>query len=107
MRTSTGVSLMTLAIIAWCLVLLGLPGCASAPPGTYGVNAFGFGVSYSTPGWSAPVPVVKSAIITTPTLMVPENSPAANADTATSATGVVVPVVVAPVKTETLAVPAK
>jgi hypothetical protein len=83
-------------------------GCSSAPPGTYGVNAFGIGATYSTPGWSAAVPVVQSAALTTPTLLVPVTSPAATADIAVNqSTGKAVPVIVAPVKTETLAVPIK
>jgi hypothetical protein len=83
-------------------------GCSSAPPGSYSLNAFGFGGTYSTPGWAAPVPVVQSPVLTKPTLLVPADSPAASSLTATAvATGVVVPVVVAPVKTETLAIPAK
>jgi hypothetical protein len=89
------------------LIFLALAGCASAPPGSYAVNAFGFGVTYSTPGWSAPVPVVTSQALTKPTLLVPADSPAANASTATAQDGTTVPVVVASVKTETLAVPAK
>jgi hypothetical protein len=87
------------------LMALLLAGCQSAPPGSYGVNAFGFGVTYSTPGWSAPVPVVKSEIVTAPTLMVPANSPAASSQIATSQTGSAVPIVVAPVAAPVLAVP--
>ena len=94
-------------ILTFCNVAyVFLTGCSSAPPGTYAVNAFGFGITYSTPGWSAPVKVVTLPTVTTPTLLVPPDSPAATSLTAQAAdTGVSVPVVVAPVKTETLAVP--
>ncbi len=89
------------------LSLLLLSACASAPPGSYGVNAFGIGVTYSTPGWSATPPVEPSSSITQPTLLVPSYSPAALSTTAQSESGLVVPVVVAPVKVETLAVPTR
>lgn len=97
-----------LGFFFWGWLVVSLTSCSSAPPGSYGVNAFGIGATYSTPGWSAPVPVVQSAILTKPTLLVPADSPAATSPTAQAAdTGVVVPVVVAPVKTPTLAVPIK
>ena len=83
-------------------------GCSSAPPGTYGVNAFGLGVTYSTPGWSAPVSVVKSEVITKPTLLVPTDSAIADNDSATVTDGKVtstVPIVAAPVVAPVLAVP--
>ncbi len=90
------------------LIALALCSCSSAPPGSYGVNAFGFGVTYSTPGWTAPVPVVKSEAITKPTLLVPTDSPIADNDSATVTDGKVtstVPIVAAPVEKPVLAVP--
>ena len=85
-----------------------LAGCQSAPPGSYGVNAFGFGVTYSTPGWSAPVKVVPTQSIQSPALLVPLDSPLANNESATVTDGKItstVPVVAAPVAAPVLAVP--
>jgi hypothetical protein len=105
--TATTERFILKALLLAALVLWAFAGCASAPPGTYSAGFMGAQVQYSTPGWSAPVPVVQSTALTKPTLLVPADSPAANSMTAVSATGVSVPVVIAPVKTETLAVPAK
>lgn len=66
----------------------------------------GADVSVSTPGWSAPVPVVESTVITKPTLLVPATSPAAEEAVASTPNGTV-PIVIAPVKTEILSVPIK
>jgi hypothetical protein len=96
------------ALLLAALVLWAFAGCASAPPGTYSAGFMGAQVQYSTPGWSAPVAVVPSSVITKATLLVPVNSPAASSLTAQSAdTGVSVPVVVAPVAKPVLAIPAK
>ncbi len=108
MRTATRIKLSVAAagMLFWFWFLL--TSCASAPPGSYGVNAFGFGVTYSTPGWSAPVPVVKSEVITKPTLLVPTDSPIADHDSATVTDGKVtstVPIVEASVAAPVLAVP--
>lgn len=86
-------------------------GCASFPPLSVGAGFMGANVSVSTPGWSAPVPVVASPAVTKLTLLVPSDSPAASqtvaivAPTATTPAGSV-PVVVAPVAEPTLAIPA-
>jgi cation transporter-like permease len=89
-----------------------LGSCASFPPSSVSAGFFGANVTVATPGWSAPVPVVPYAVITKPTLLVPEQSPAANESTATVAPTANTPartvaVVVAPVATETLAIPVK
>jgi hypothetical protein len=94
------------------ILILALSACASFPPSSVSAGFFGANVTVATPGWSAPVPVVTSPVITKPTLLVPAGSPAATELTATVApTGTTpataVQVLVAPVKTETLAVPAK
>jgi hypothetical protein len=88
-------------------------GCASFPPLTVGAGFMGADVHVSTPGWSAPVPVVASPDIAKPTLLVPATSPAASqstaivAPTATTAAGSV-PVVVSPtIAQPTLAIPAR
>jgi hypothetical protein len=93
-------------------LLFALSACSSFPPASVSAGFFGASVTVATPGWSSPVPVVESHILTQPTLMVPAGSPAANEETATVAPtatspSTAVPVVVASVKTETLAVPAK
>ena len=88
------------------ILVIFVSGCSAFPPLEVGAGFMGAEVHVSTPGWSAPVPVVESKIITTPTLLVPETSPAAEEDVASTPTGKV-PVVVASVKTETLAVPSK
>jgi hypothetical protein len=96
-------ALLLAAIIMWMFA-----GCSSAPPGTYGANAFGVGVSYSTPGWSAPVAVVPTTAIQSPALLVPINSPIATNTTATVTDGKItatVPIVAAPVANPVLAVP--
>jgi hypothetical protein len=105
--TASTERLILKALLFAALVLWAFAGCASAPPGSYGVNAFGFGVTYSTPGWSAVPPVVQSSIVTQPTLMVPANSPAASALVATSDSGPAVPITIAPVAKPVLAVPVK
>ena len=88
-------------------MLITMTSCSSALPGSYGVNAFGVGVTYSTPGWSAPVPVVKSEAIIKPTLLVPADSPAASAIQSQHQKAVQRFLSGGARETETLAVPAK
>lgn len=88
------------------VVGLMLSGCASSHPWTISAGFMGADISVSTPGWEAPVPVVQSPVITKPTLLVPSTSPAAGDLVASTPNGSV-PVVVAPVATETLAIPVK
>jgi hypothetical protein len=88
------------------LLFLLFPACSSFPPASVTAGFFGATIEVATPGWSAPVPTTPSAVITEPTLLVPANSVAADHATATvSATGRVIPVVVAPVAAPVLAVP--
>jgi hypothetical protein len=94
----------------WLICILSYPACSSFPPLTVGAGFAGATVQVSTPGWSAPVPVVASTVITKPTLLVPDTSPAATELTAqveasSSIQATSVPVVVAPVAQPTLAVP--
>jgi hypothetical protein len=108
-----GAAMLVLLLVVVYVVV----GCSSFPPVSVSAGFMGAKVKVQTPGWSkAEVPVVQSQALTTPTLLVPMGSPVADELTAkvTSVAGTgeaaggssVVPVVVAPVKTETLAVPA-
>jgi hypothetical protein len=87
-------------------------GCSSFPPSSISAGFFGANVTVATPGWSAPVPVVESKVITKPTLLVPADSPVAKVAIATiqptaTLNATAVSVVVAPVAAPVLAVPAK
>jgi hypothetical protein len=97
-------------LIAAALLSMALAGCSWFPPLTLSGGFMGATVSVSTPGWSAPVPVVAVSQITKPTLLVPKGSIASRDQTAVVAATaqtakMSVPVVVAPVKSATLAVP--
>lgn len=95
------------------LFALILCGCAGQyiPPVTFSGGFFGATVSVSEPGFTVPAKVVPTAVVSTPTLLVPASEPVA-ANTAvpvTTASGAstLVPVVVAPVSVPVLAVPVK
>ena len=94
-------------LIAICL----LTGCAGAfvPPVSLTAGFFGASVTVSEPGFTVPAPVVPSAAVSTPTLLVPPTEPVAASITApvttAAGTSVAVPVVVAPVTEPVLAVP--
>ena len=68
----------------------------------------GASVNIATPGWSKPVPVVPTAAIQSPTLLVPIGSPIAQNDSATVTDHNItafVPIIEAPVAKPILAVP--
>jgi hypothetical protein len=99
--------------ILFLLFAFSFCGCAGQyiPPVTLSGGFFGATVSVSEPGFTVPAKVVPTAVVSTPTLLVPASEPVA-ANTAvpvTTASGAstLVPVVVAPVSVPVLAVPVK
>jgi hypothetical protein len=112
MTASTEIEMKYARYWVWLCFLWLLSACSSFPPSSVSAGFFGANVTVATPGWSKPVAVVPYAVITKPTLLVPSTSPAANELTATVAPTATTPatavaVVVAPVATETLAIPVK
>jgi hypothetical protein len=108
MKASTEFEMRYALYWGWLCFIWLWEGCSSAPPGSYGVNAFGVGVTYSTPGWSAPAKVVPTQSIQSPALLVPLDSALANNESATVTNGQItatVPIVAAPVAAPVLAVP--
>jgi hypothetical protein len=87
--------------------------CAGSyvPPVSISGGFFGATVTVSEPGFTVPAKVTPTALVSTPTLLVPATEPvAANASvpvTTSSGESTTVPVVVAPVSSPILAIPSK
>lgn len=101
----------------WLSLIWMFAGCNTPgvyyPPVSVTPSFMGLGsVKVDMGGYTVPAKVVPTAVVVAPTLLVPSTSPAANELTATVAPtantpATAVAVVVAPVATETLAIPIK
>lgn len=95
------------------VVLCFIAGCAGSyvPPVSVSGGFFGATVTVSEPGFTVPAKVTPTALVTTPTLLVPATEPVASNTsvpvTTASGASTIVPVVVAPVNAPVLAVPSK